>query len=120
MHRDEILELFQVAADDREHGALEIERRLIRGLLDAALRGGARLWPVDSEHSAIAQCLRGNPAHELRRLWLTASGGPFRGRDADELIDVGEMSDYAPPGRTTGGVRTSREQHPLPAPLRRS
>ncbi len=57
-------------------------------VLDAAREGGARLWPVDSEHSAIAQCLRGNPREELRRIWLTASGGPFRDRPVEELARV--------------------------------
>ena len=54
-------------------------------VLEAARRSGATLWPVDSEHSAIAQCLRGNPRRELRRLWLTASGGPFRDRDPETM-----------------------------------
>ncbi|HKK71169.1 MAG TPA: 1-deoxy-D-xylulose-5-phosphate reductoisomerase [Candidatus Krumholzibacteria bacterium] len=58
-------------------------------VLDAARRSGARLWPVDSEHSAIAQCLRGNPHAELSRIWLTASGGPFRDRDPETLAEVG-------------------------------
>ena len=39
--------------------------------------------PVDSEHSALAQCLRGGRADEVRRLVLTASGGPFRGRSRE-------------------------------------
>ena len=57
-------------------------------VLDAARRSGAKLWPVDSEHSAIAQCLRGNPTRELARIWLTASGGPFRDRDPATLAEV--------------------------------
>jgi len=47
-----------------------------------------RLVPVDSEHSALAQCLRGGRADEVRRLVLTASGGPFRGRPASDLAQV--------------------------------
>ena len=43
-----------------------------------AARNGVRVLAVDSEHSAIAQCLDGKPAGSVRRLWLTASGGPFR------------------------------------------
>ena len=43
--------------------------------------GGARILPVDSEHSALWQCLRGERADSVRRLVLTASGGPFRERD---------------------------------------
>lgn len=44
----------------------------------AARRGGGELVPVDSEHSAILQCIAGRPMHEVRRLIITASGGPFR------------------------------------------
>ncbi len=43
-----------------------------------AKRKGVRVLPVDSEHNAIWQCLDGKPHHEVRNLWLTASGGPFR------------------------------------------
>jgi 1-deoxy-D-xylulose-5-phosphate reductoisomerase len=57
-------------------------------LLEAARQGQSRLWPVDSEHSAIAQCLRGNPLQEVFALWLTASGGPFRDRDPRTLGQV--------------------------------
>jgi len=61
---------------------------LVTAAAEAA--GGMReaVVPVDSEHSAIAQCLRGGRAEEVRRLVLTASGGPFRGRSADQLADV--------------------------------
>jgi 1-deoxy-D-xylulose-5-phosphate reductoisomerase len=54
----------------------------------AAQRRGVRILPVDSEHNAIHQCLHGRQPAELRRLVLTASGGPFRGRSAAELADV--------------------------------
>ena len=47
-----------------------------------------QIVPVDSEHSALAQCLRGGRAAEVRRLVLTASGGPFRGRSRAELGGV--------------------------------
>ncbi|MFA1549424.1 1-deoxy-D-xylulose-5-phosphate reductoisomerase [Actinomadura chokoriensis] len=47
-----------------------------------------QIVPVDSEHSALAQCLRGGRAEEVRRLVLTASGGPFRGRSRAELAGV--------------------------------
>ena len=45
---------------------------------NAAKRKGVRILPVDSEHNAIWQCLDGKPNHEIRNIWLTASGGPFR------------------------------------------
>jgi 1-deoxy-D-xylulose-5-phosphate reductoisomerase len=51
-------------------------------------RGGRRLLPVDSEHSAAYQCLEGRPAETVDSLVLTASGGPFRGRTREELADV--------------------------------
>ncbi|WP_198676059.1 1-deoxy-D-xylulose-5-phosphate reductoisomerase [Kribbella monticola] len=47
-----------------------------------------QIVPVDSEHSAIAQCLRSGTADEVRRLLVTASGGPFRGRSRAEMADV--------------------------------
>jgi 1-deoxy-D-xylulose-5-phosphate reductoisomerase len=49
---------------------------------------GARLLPVDSEHNALHQCLRGERSTEVRRLWLTASGGPFRGHTLEQLASV--------------------------------
>ena len=54
----------------------------------AARESGATLLPVDSEHNAIHQCLRAGGPGEVRRLVLTASGGPFRGRSARELARV--------------------------------
>jgi 1-deoxy-D-xylulose-5-phosphate reductoisomerase len=56
--------------------------------LDAQRRGGGRLLPVDSEHSALFQCLEGRDADQVHSLVLTASGGPFRGRTRDELETV--------------------------------
>jgi 1-deoxy-D-xylulose-5-phosphate reductoisomerase len=55
---------------------------------EAARRVGVAILPVDSEHSAIHQCLHGRSSSELKRLVLTASGGPFRGRTAAELSNV--------------------------------
>ena len=51
-------------------------------------RGGGRLLPVDSEHSALFQCLENRSAEQIESLVLTASGGPFRGRSRDELAGV--------------------------------
>jgi 1-deoxy-D-xylulose-5-phosphate reductoisomerase len=56
--------------------------------LAARERGGGLLLPVDSEHSALFQCLEGRRADELDSLVITASGGPFRGRTREELADV--------------------------------
>jgi 1-deoxy-D-xylulose-5-phosphate reductoisomerase len=54
-------------------------------VMDAARIGGGELVPVDSEHSAILQCIAGRPASEVRRLVLTASGGPFRSWSKERL-----------------------------------
>jgi len=47
-------------------------------ILDAAREHNAQLLPIDSEHNAIHQCLRGGAPNEVKQIWLTASGGPFR------------------------------------------
>ena len=57
-------------------------------VMDAARRKGVAILPVDSEHNAIHQCLHGRAGGELRRLILTASGGPFRGRSIRDLEKV--------------------------------
>ncbi len=57
-------------------------------LLQAAHAGGTAILPVDSEHSAIHQCLAAGPASAVRRLVLTASGGPFRGWTRAALAGV--------------------------------
>jgi 1-deoxy-D-xylulose-5-phosphate reductoisomerase len=56
--------------------------------LAAQERGGGLLLPVDSEHSALHQCLEGRSRESVHSLVLTASGGPFRGRAASELANV--------------------------------
>lgn len=57
-------------------------------LVDAALRRGGKIIPVDSEQSAIFQCLCGGTRGEVKRLWLTASGGPFRTFAKEQLRTV--------------------------------
>ena len=57
-------------------------------VMEAARRRGVAVLPVDSEHNAIHQCLHGRTSAEVRRLILTASGGPFRGRSRQSLADV--------------------------------
>jgi 1-deoxy-D-xylulose-5-phosphate reductoisomerase len=63
---------------------------------------GVNLFPVDSEHSAIFQSLAGHRKHDVRRLILTASGGPFRDRSADELTRVSPAEALAHPNWTMG------------------
>jgi 1-deoxy-D-xylulose-5-phosphate reductoisomerase len=57
-------------------------------VMEAARRSGASILPVDSEHNAIHQCLHGRSADDVRRLILTASGGPFRDWTAEQLKGV--------------------------------
>ncbi|MBE6823984.1 MAG: 1-deoxy-D-xylulose-5-phosphate reductoisomerase [Ruminococcaceae bacterium] len=58
-------------------------------VMDAAKRNGVTLFPVDSEHSAIFQCLQASPPEKsLKKIILTASGGPFFGKTVDELKKV--------------------------------
>jgi 1-deoxy-D-xylulose-5-phosphate reductoisomerase len=64
------------------------ESLIIGGPVVTALAKPGQIVPVDSEHSALAQCLRGGRAEEVRRLVLTASGGPFRGRTRAQLTHV--------------------------------
>jgi 1-deoxy-D-xylulose-5-phosphate reductoisomerase len=60
-------------------------------------RGGGRLLPVDSEHSAALQCLEGKTPEMVHSLVLTASGGPFRGRSREELVSVTRAEALAHP-----------------------
>jgi 1-deoxy-D-xylulose-5-phosphate reductoisomerase len=64
------------------------ESLIVGGALVKAAASEGQIVPVDSEHSAIAQCLRSGSAAEVEKLILTASGGPFRGRTRDQLHDV--------------------------------
>jgi 1-deoxy-D-xylulose-5-phosphate reductoisomerase len=81
-----------------EHGkrlALANKESLIAGgpvVAAARERGGGEIVPVDSEHSALYQCLRAGTPREVRRLVITASGGPFRGYTREQL-DVVTIND---------------------------
>ncbi|WP_414654880.1 1-deoxy-D-xylulose-5-phosphate reductoisomerase [Intrasporangium sp.] len=83
------------------------ESLIIGGPLVKALARPGQIVPVDSEHSAIAQCLRGGRAEEVRRLVVTASGGPFRGRSRAELADVTPEQALAHPNFAMGRVITT-------------
>jgi 1-deoxy-D-xylulose-5-phosphate reductoisomerase len=82
------------------------ESLVIGGPLVQAAAAPGQIVPVDSEHSALAQALRGGAASEVRRLILTASGGPFRGRPAAELADVTVEQALAHPTWSMGPVVT--------------
>jgi 1-deoxy-D-xylulose-5-phosphate reductoisomerase len=87
--------------------ALANKESLVAGgdLVSAAAAPG-QLVPVDSEHSALAQCLRGGARGEVARLVLTASGGPFRGRAAEDLAHVTVEEALAHPTWDMGPVVT--------------
>ena len=57
-------------------------------IMSSAAKNGVKILPVDSEHSAIFQCMQGNLNKEIKKIYLTASGGPFRGYSRAELEDV--------------------------------
>jgi 1-deoxy-D-xylulose-5-phosphate reductoisomerase len=88
--------------------ALANKESLIVGgeLVKSRVRPG-QLVPVDSEHSAIAQALRSGTHSEVRRLILTASGGPFRGRSKNSLVDVTPREALAHPTWDMGLVITT-------------
>jgi 1-deoxy-D-xylulose-5-phosphate reductoisomerase len=76
------------------------------GALVTGAAAPGQIVPVDSEHSALAQCLRGGRSEEVDRLVLTASGGPFRGRRSDELADVTVEAALAHPTWAMGPMVT--------------
>jgi len=88
--------------------ALANKESLIVGgpLVKAAAKPG-QIVPVDSEHSALAQCLRGGTPDEVERLVVTASGGPFRGLRRDQLVDVTPDEALAHPTWAMGPVITT-------------
>ena len=82
------------------------ESLVIGGRLVTQAAGPGQIVAVDSEHSAFAQCLRGGGHNEVRRLVLTASGGPFRGRDRASLVDVSATDAMKHPTWDMGRVIT--------------
>ncbi|TYC04316.1 1-deoxy-D-xylulose-5-phosphate reductoisomerase [Micromonospora sp. WP24] len=88
--------------------ALANKESLVAGgpLVKAAVTRAGQIVPVDSEHSALAQCLRGGTRGEVRRLVVTASGGPFRGKRRDELTQVTPEQALAHPTWNMGPVVT--------------
>ena len=82
------------------------ESLIIGGPVVTSRAEPGQIVPVDSEHSALAQCLRSGRLEEVRRLVLTASGGPFRGRTRDELHDATPEQALAHPTWSMGPVVT--------------
>ena len=83
------------------------ESLIVGGTLVTSLAKPGQIVPVDSEHSAIAQALVSGTHAEVRRLVLTASGGPFRGRTRESLIDVTPAEALAHPTWDMGLVVTT-------------
>lgn len=89
--------------------ALANKETLVAGgalVMGSAKENGVDILPVDSEHSAIFQCLQGNNRRELRRILLTASGGPFFGRTREELEGVTPEQALAHPNWSMGAKVT--------------
>lgn len=85
--------------------ALANKESLVAGgpvVLAALNRGGGELIPVDSEHSALLQCLTGEQIENVRRLILTASGGPLRGKSSGEIATVTPAEAMAHPTWSMG------------------
>lgn len=79
------------AIDARKRIALANKETLVCAgdiVMSRAAERGAEIVPVDSEHSAVFQCLMGRDRSELSKILLTGSGGPFRGKSREELEDV--------------------------------
>jgi 1-deoxy-D-xylulose-5-phosphate reductoisomerase len=83
--------------------SLVVGGELVVALAEAT---GARIIPVDSEHTALHQLLAGQPPGAVQRLVITASGGPFRGRDRSELQEVTVEQALAHPTWAMGGKIT--------------
>lgn len=79
------------AIENKTDVALANKETLVAGgklVIDSAKRNNVKIYPVDSEHSAIFQCLQGNEGNEISKIILTASGGPFFGKTKDMLKNV--------------------------------
>jgi 1-deoxy-D-xylulose-5-phosphate reductoisomerase len=96
-----LTEGIDVALANKE--SLVVGGELVMPLAEAT---GARVIPVDSEHSALHQLIAGEPAGSIDRLVITASGGPFRGRTRSELEDVSVQDALRHPTWAMGGKIT--------------
>lgn len=83
------------------------ESLIVGGQLVTGLASPGQIVPVDSEHSAIAQCLRSGSRQEVKKLILTASGGPFRGFSKEQLSKVTPAEALAHPTWVMGQVVTT-------------
>lgn len=92
----------------KDVGLANKETLVVAGQLVMALveKQGVRLLPIDSEHSAIFQCIVGEQHNPIEKIFLTASGGPFRGRDAAELAGVSHAEALCHPNWVMGAKIT--------------
>lgn len=85
--------------------ALANKETLVTGgqiVIQTAKENGVNIYPVDSEHSAIFQALQGNECNKIKKIWLTASGGPFFGKTLDDLKKVTKADALAHPNWSMG------------------
>ena len=97
------------ALETKHNVALANKETLVVGgelVNKTALENGCVITPIDSEHSAIAQCLAGNPYKQIKKLIITASGGSFRKKTREELKDVTVEEALSHPNWTMGAKIT--------------
>lgn len=97
------------ALETKHNVALANKETLVVGgelVNKVALENGCIITPIDSEHSAIAQCLAGNPYKQIKKLIITASGGSFRKKTREELKDVTVEEALSHPNWTMGAKIT--------------
>lgn len=97
------------ALETKHNVALANKETLVVGgelVNKAALENGCVITPIDSEHSAIAQCLAGNPYKQIKKLIITASGGSFSKKTREELKDVTVEEALSHPNWTMGAKIT--------------
>ena len=92
----------------KDIGLANKETLVVAGELitDLAKKHGVKIIPVDSEHSAIFQCLVGEEENSLEKIYLTASGGPFRGKDREFLASVTKLQALKHPNWVMGAKIT--------------
>ncbi|MEE5991618.1 MAG: 1-deoxy-D-xylulose-5-phosphate reductoisomerase [Oscillospiraceae bacterium] len=89
--------------------ALANKETLVAGgslVMQSAKEKGVNIYPVDSEHSAVFQCLQGNSMNKIRKMILTASGGPFFGKKRADLVNVRAKDALKHPNWTMGAKIT--------------
>jgi 1-deoxy-D-xylulose-5-phosphate reductoisomerase len=93
----------------QKHIALANKETLVvagKLVTDLATQHGVNIYPVDSEHSAIFQCLTGEEENPIEKIILTASGGPFRGKTTNDLLHVTKAQALKHPNWTMGAKIT--------------